>query len=417
MEKWFCIWNDLANPKIGLNLVSNLVQCLSEPYLPAYRTHCKQRTMMTIIDFIKSIFNGKKVNNFINSVNQSEQSTSERNNTTASNSDEIKDEIVKVKSKNVGNNSTEFTIELNEEVFLKKLKDRTLGSGKRETSIEDITGFYGNKQYSTNKTFCVSYADGHYNNDKWKIGNIALIKDNKLLFKKKVQRPNDCFVSNSGIVICCDWLNSESLVGKFLIYDAAGEEIFSKKTTANLGNCAISDNSEIALFETHNSETNDGDKIFIVDIAQKEIIKKFERPVSFNDAKIDTDCKRIKLKDNKGFVYEIDFDGNQTNESDYENQILTKGSVYDRLCLYADKPKEVKLKESKYLELLTKALTDEDATYSFGKDKIFRMIGDYHEANGNIDKTIENWEKAFSVNPKVGVKRKLDILKKQYNSY
>ena len=23
MEKWFCIWDDLANPKIGLNLVPN----------------------------------------------------------------------------------------------------------------------------------------------------------------------------------------------------------------------------------------------------------------------------------------------------------------------------------------------------------------------------------------------------------
>ncbi|MFB9109519.1 hypothetical protein ACFFVK_13110, partial [Flavobacterium gyeonganense] len=23
MEKWFCIWNDLANPRIGLNLVPN----------------------------------------------------------------------------------------------------------------------------------------------------------------------------------------------------------------------------------------------------------------------------------------------------------------------------------------------------------------------------------------------------------
>jgi hypothetical protein len=26
MEKWFCIWNDLANPKNGLNLVPNLAK-------------------------------------------------------------------------------------------------------------------------------------------------------------------------------------------------------------------------------------------------------------------------------------------------------------------------------------------------------------------------------------------------------
>ena len=27
MESWFCIWEDLANPKIGLNLLPNPPQC------------------------------------------------------------------------------------------------------------------------------------------------------------------------------------------------------------------------------------------------------------------------------------------------------------------------------------------------------------------------------------------------------
>jgi hypothetical protein len=359
--------------------------------------------MKTIFNFIKSIFNNKKQENASPSF------------ITSNNSNKTNNEIVNLTSKSVGN-TTEFTIELNEEVFLKKLKDESLVSGKRETRIEDITGFYGNREYSPNGNFCVSFADGHYENDKWKKGDIALIKDKKLLFKKKLQRPNDFFVSNDGIVIGCDWLNSDALTGKYLIFDSTGEELFAKKTTANLGNCAISENSQIALFETYNSDTNEGDKIFIIDVSQKHIIHKFERPTSFNSAIIDTEAKRIKLKSHKGFIFEIDFEGNQTNTEEYENHILTKGSVYDKLWVYADKPDKMKLKDPKYLELLTMALTDIDATYSFGKDKIYRMIGYYHEANGNIEKTIENWEKAFMINPKVGVKRKLDVLKKQYNS-
>lgn len=359
--------------------------------------------MKTFFNFIKNIFNYKKEYNPTTSI------------TTENNSNKTKDEIVNIISKGVGN-TTEITIELNEDVFLKKLKDRTLESGKRETTIEDLTGFYGNKQYSPNRNFCVSFADGHYKNEKWKNGNIALIKENKLLFKKKLQRPNDFFVSNDGIVIGCDWLNSDALTGKFLIFSSTGEELFAQKTTANLGNCAISDNSQIALFETHNSDTNDGDKIFIIDVPQAKVIHKFERPTSFNSAIIDTDAKRIKLKDHRGFVFEIDFEGNQTNAKEYEDYILTKGSVYDRLWVYSNKPNEIKLKDPKYLELLTKALTDTDASYSFGKDRIYRMIGDYHEANDDFTKTIENWEKAISINPKVGVKRKLDTLKKQYNS-
>lgn len=344
---------------------------------------------------------------------QTQPQTLKTTTTQQTNSSQSSDKLVNITTKSVGKNTTEMTIELNEDVILKKLKDGTLGSGKREPSIEDITGFYGRKQFSPNRQYCVSYSDGHYENNKWKNGDIALIKDNKLLFKKKLQRPNDCLVSNDGVVIVCDWINSDALTGKFIIFNTTGEEIVSKKTTANLGSCAISDNSQIALFETHNSDTNDSDKIFIVDIPQKQIIQKFERPASFNSAIIDTENKRIKLKDHKGFVFEVDFKGNQTNAEEYENHILTKGSVYDRLWVYADKPNEVKHKDTKYLELLNKSLTDKDASYSFGKDKIYRMIGEYYEANGDVAKTIENWEKAMQINSKIGLKRKLDSLKKK----
>jgi hypothetical protein len=340
---------------------------------------------------------------------------SQRPKTNSTNTDKPKhtENLVNVSSKSTGNNSTEFTIELNEKELLKRVMDGTLGTGKRETTFEDVTGFYGTDQYSPNKLYCVSYCDGHYDNDKWKNGDIALVKGKTLLFKKKIQRPNDCYVSNDGIVICCDWQNSDALTGKFLVFDTTGEQIFSKKTTANLGACAVSDNSKIALFETHHSDTDDANKIFIVDIQQKQIIHKFQRPASFNNAFIDTDNKRIKLKDHKGFSFEIDFDGNQTNKAEYENQVMTKGSVYDRLWLYSDKADEVKLKDPSYLDLLDKALTDKDASYSFGKDKIYRMIGEYYEANGDIPKTIENWEKAMQINPKIGVKRKLDAWKKK----
>jgi len=323
------------------------------------------------------------------------------------------EELVTITSKNTASNTTEIAIKLNENEFLRRAKNGTLGTGTREPSIEDITGFYGSEQFSPNKIYCISYNDGHFENDKWKNGNIALIKDSKLLFKRKLQRPDECFVSNDGIVICCDGLNSDALTGKFLILDSSGKQMFSKITTANLGNCAISNNSEIALFETFASNTDDGHKFFIVDVVQRQIIQKFERPASFNSAEIDTENKRIKLKDHRGFIYEIDFEGNQTNEKQYENQILTEGSIYDRLCLYANKPNEAKLKDANYLDLLTKAITDKDASYSFGKDGLYRMIGEYYEANGDILKTIKNWEKAIEINPKIGIKRKLDALKKK----
>lgn len=285
--------------------------------------------------------------------------------------------------------------------------------GTYEKSIEEITGFYGSEEYSPNKEYCVSYCDGYYNNEKWKNGDIALIKGKTLLFKKKIQRPNDCHVSNEGIVICCDWQKSDALTGNFLIFNTSGETIFSKKTSANLGFCAISDNSNIAVFETAGSDTEDSNQIFIIDVYQSKIIQKFDKQSSFNSAFIDTENKIIKLKNFRGFIFELDFNGNQTNKEDYERQVMTNGSIHDKLYLYEQKSDDIKFNDEHYLELLNEALKDKDASYSFGQDSIYRKIGEYFLSSGDINKTIENWEKAIQINPKIGIKRKLEAIKKK----
>jgi len=321
---------------------------------------------------------------------------------------EQKKDLFNVSSQKINDNTTQITIDLNEKEFIKSVSKKPISTKNIEKTIEDVAGFYGTKDYSPNKEYCATYNSGYSENGK----HVLLIKDKILLFKKKIHQLTDCHVSNDGVVVCCDWKDSDELNGQFLVFDKTGEKIFSKKTTANLETCAISANSKIALFETLSSKTPDSDKIFIVDIEEKKVIQKIERQNSLNNVIIDTDNKTIKFKDHKGFRFEIDFEGHQTNREDYENQILTKGSVYDRIWLYVDKPNDIKFKDEKYLELLNQALTDNDASYSLGKDRIYRMIGEYYEACGNTEKTMENWDKAMQINPKIGLKRRLEVLKK-----
>ena len=107
----------------------------------------------------------------------------------------------------------------------------------------------------------------------------------------------------------------------------------------------------------------------------------------------------------------IQYSGNHVNQLDFENQILTKGDINDKLSLFEGKTDELKYTDSTYLGILNLALTDDNASYSFGIANIFRKIGEFYEAKGDIQKTIENWDKAYQLNPKIGVKRKLDKLK------
>lgn len=323
-------------------------------------------------------------------------------------------DLVNVSSHTKGNTTT-MSIDLNEEELLRRIENGSIGQNEHpdDEYTEDIVGFYGTENFSQNKKFCVVHSGGHYENDKWKNGQFAVLSGKKLLFKKRLERPNDCHISNNGISICCDWLNTDDLAGKFIAFDQTGKQIFSRKTTANLGSSGISNDGKVAIFETYNSSTEDADQIFVVNLEQGAISSKFDRPIAFIKADFNTEKELIKLIDNRNFTYEVDYQGNQTNKDEYDAQILEKGSIYDKLWFYSDKPDEIKFKDKDYLDLLFKATKDKDAQYSFGLDRLYRMIGEYYEANNETSKTIEYWEKAIEVNPKVGVKRKLDKLKSE----
>lgn len=325
-----------------------------------------------------------------------------------SKSDNKENDLVNFSSRTQANTTT-ITIDLNEKELLKRIEDK--GFIQANNSNEDLVGFYGTEQFSPNKMFCVVYSRGYYENDKWIDGHFAVVHDKKLLFKKRIARPNDCYVSNNGISICCDWLNTNNLEGQFTVFNHTGEQIFQKKTTANLGFGSISDDGKIAIFETYNSKTEDSNQIFLIDIENCTVLNKFDRPYSFVKAQIDTEKSIIELIDNKKFIYKIDYSGNQTNKVEYELQILEKGSIYDKLYFYSKKPDDEKYQDNSYLHTLTKAIKDKDANHSFGLDRIYRLIGEYHKANGDFERTIENWEKAIEINPKVGVKRQLEKLK------
>jgi len=83
------------------------------------------------------------------------------------------------------------------------------------------------------------------------------------------------------------------------------------------------------------------------------------------------------------------------------------------MALYEFRSNEQKYNDAYYLELLEYALGDDDTCYSFGKDRIYRKIGEVYEAQGLTAKAIASWEQAITLNPKVGIAQKLERLKKK----
>ncbi len=290
---------------------------------------------------------------------------------------------------------------LKEKITFQKKKEE---ESKKKPELREIVGFYTGKEYSPNKEYCIVSVNGI----SGKKGSIALVKDGALLFKVSVSQPNDCHTSNNGVTICCDWTNSGQLAGKFLVFDVDGNQVYSKKVSANLGVSAISKDGDYAIFETHYSETSDSNKVFVLDIQQQKIIGKFDRPLAFTKAEVIEDKKTISLINRNGIAYKVDFEGTQVNFEEYKSHLFKRGSLTERIYFFeSNMPcqlEEVRL----YIEVLNKALADQDAAYVFGEDKLYRKLGEQYEAIGEIDKVILYWEKALKLNSKVGVKRKFE---------
>lgn len=121
-------------------------------------------------------------------------------------------------------------------------------------------GFYGLKWFSENGNYCVVYLSDYENIDY----NLALIdtKTKTILYKKKLVRPKECRLTNTGVVICNDWGDYNSSSNTLYFIDKFGNIILKKRHNSFIGD----------IFQLIENESkfkynlNYSGKIFTIDI-------------------------------------------------------------------------------------------------------------------------------------------------------
>jgi hypothetical protein len=311
-------------------------------------------------------------------------------------------------------NVLQFDISLNTAELTRRIETGTLikEHPPQGNDIRDIAGFYCQTDNSANGIYTVCFCDGDYKDNQWQSGILALVKGKEKLYHIRIQRPNTAHVSNNGIVVCADWVNSNELVGNFIALDISGKILFERKVNANMGETAISADSTIAVFDTYYSENEDSSKVFIIDLSQKRIFSQFERQFEMSSAIIDTEKKRVRFSSHKGYIYETDYFGNQTNLEEYEELVWKFGSIYEKMQLFEKLPVQERNKNNKYIPLLESAMNDPEIISSNYQAIVYRKLGEFYESQNDISTTIKYFEKAVAADPKIGVKRKLDKYKK-----
>jgi tetratricopeptide (TPR) repeat protein len=206
-------------------------------------------------------------------------------------------------------------------------------------------------------------------------------------------------------------MNTDKLAGQFLIYDAEGNQLFKLKTTAIIGDCAISNDSKFCIFETYQSDTDDSDKIFVIDVIHNIVLNKFESSININEASIDSNNQCINIKINEKLFYQLNFEGKLINKEKFEKDLNNYGSDLEKIkyyiILYEENETEL-FKIDSYLNALMNS--SNDPIYKDGN--AYKRIGEIYEYRNNIENAIKYYQLALDSNPKIGVKMKLARLLK-----
>ncbi|WP_146036689.1 tetratricopeptide repeat protein [Pseudomonas protegens] len=233
-------------------------------------------------------------------------------------------------------------------------------------------------------------------------------------------RPNNGHVCDSGVFCLEDWHFSSSLSGTFSVFDPTGAVLITKELTANIFTSGISRNGKYAFCATANSPSDNGNKVFLFDLL-KRVELYCVTPKAGWPGRYEVDEKTGELIAHFKAVgsFRYDSDGLFLDGDQLENANLTS-SRFERILLSAEKELgEFDLTDERVLEVLNavqRARSLGADGYPAWRATALKVQGLAYERLGKDAEAVQVYEEALSLNPKIGVKRRLASMAKRINA-
>lgn len=247
------------------------------------------------------------------------------------------------------------------------------------------------------------------------MGRYYLLTGGAIVAEGQMERPNDGKVANDGSFILNDWRFSAELGGVFFAFRADGSPVVSERFTANLLNNGISANGRLAVCQTCNSDTDDASVLAVFDLVQGREIARW-RPESGWAASyaISDDGRSLRLRYPDGASLAYSLDGTFLDRDLWIERGLGRGDlgVIQQLIDSEDKKPSA--------ELARRLVTGIDAALKGTRDDhirawAYKLRGICLEAEGKWPEALRSYDLALGLDPKIGVKRRADALRKASN--
>jgi hypothetical protein len=272
--------------------------------------------------------------------------------------------------------------------------------------------FIGLRVRSPNGRFTLAWADG--GPDQSRIGRYLLLDGKRVIVEGRIPRPNDGAVTDGGIFILNDWGASETLSGSFHAFDADGKTLVSRHFMANLFNNGVSADGHFAACQTANAPSADGNRLTVFDLQVGREIGGFQPESGWaKDYAFFPETRRIRLLYHDGGAFDYDFGGAFADRMKWLAFGLTQGNIFviDTLIAEMDGKPSPELADQ-VLPAIDVALGKLGPSDGRTRARLLRSRGTCLEALADLREALACYDEALSLDPKVGVKRRADALRK-----
>jgi len=280
----------------------------------------------------------------------------------------------------------------------------------------DALDFIGHQAVSPNRRYRLIWADrtpdgsrGGYRSEGH--GSWSLLLDDQIVTGGNLERTQEGCVADNGTVILHDWMFGEGLKGRFVAFAPDGTQLITQQFAANLMSNSLSPDGKFAICQTANAPGSaDSCRYMLFDLAAGREMARWEVETGWAEH-YEWDCedRRVHLCMKDGERVGYDFTGTMVEREAWELRRIGAGDLnVIQSVLVATSANDHPLR-SEIIVGLGVAARDGEV---WQQARAHRLLGELHEQAGEIAQAVKAYDDALTIDPKVGVARRVEQLRK-----
>ena len=281
-------------------------------------------------------------------------------------------------------------------------------------------GFIGRQAVSPNGRYVLLWRDGDDSGGRGGArdagpGRYVLIDDDRVVAEGRAARPNDGLVADTGVFVLNDWRFGAALAGTFLAFAPDGRQILARPFAANLFNNGLSADGRRAVCQTCNAPGSpDSSRLTFFDLG---------RGVETGSCVPDSGWASsyefpergdvVRLRYLGGRVYDYAVDGRFIGRDAWAAAAVAEGDLPVMRRLLDETGDATPQTLEAMRDSLTATLANMSGVDPSHRALALRLKGQCCERLGDVEAALRAYDAALANDPKIGVKRQADRLRKR----